>query len=336
MHIKTALSGCTTVLKGHILKRPKLLNVTLTTNTRCNFKCNYCKIWKREGNELTTSQIEDLIDQLSFMGTQRLGLTGGEPLLREDIGHLIDYAKSRGIFVSLNTNGSLVEERIKELGNLDLIILSLDGEEDVHNLHKRDDAYGQVMRAIKAAKGAELKVMTTTTLTRHNLNSVNFILHKAQEMGFRAAFQLLHHPQSAAGDTTSLLPSSEGYRKTIKELISLKGKYPKVIINSKRYFEILFKWLDYRQVVLETSPFKVRCWAGRFYCHIDVNGDVYPCHQLLKSLKVVPNIQSLPLREALMNLPPTPCILCSAGDYLEYNLLFSLNLSALRNLLYVL
>ena len=333
MHVKTALSGCATVLRGYFLKRPKLLNVTLTTNTRCNFKCNYCKIWKREENELTTSQIEDLIDQLSFVGTQRIGLTGGEPLVREDIGHLINYAKSRGIFVTLNTNGSLVEERIKELGNLDLITLSLDGEEDVHNLHKRDDAYGQVMHAIKAAKKINLPVMTTTTLTRSNLNSVGFILHKAQEMGFRAAFQLLHHPQSAAGDTTSLLPTSEGYRKTIKELISFKKKYPKIIVNSRRYFEILLNWPDYKQVVLEKSPFKVRCWAGRFYCHIDVNGDVYPCHQLLKSLKV-PNILTTPLSNALKNIPSTSCTTCMAGDYLEYNLLFSLNLSTLRNLLY--
>ena len=333
MHIKTALSGCSTVLRGYFLKQIRPLNVTLTTNTSCNFKCNYCKIWKREENELTTAQIEDLIDQLSSAGTQRLGLTGGEPLLRKDIGHLIDYAKSRGIFVSLNTNGSLVEERIKELGNLDLITLSLDGEENVHNLHKREDAYGQVMHAIKAAKRINLPVMTTTTLTRINLNSAGFILSKAREMGFMAAFQLLHHPQSAAGDTSSFLPSSEEYRNTIKELISLKEKYPKIIINSKRYFEILFNWPDYRQVVLEKTPFKVRCWAGRFYCHIDVNGDVYPCHQLLKSLRVS-NILNTPLSRALKNFPSTSCTICMAGDYLEYNLLFSLNLSALKNLLY--
>jgi MoaA/NifB/PqqE/SkfB family radical SAM enzyme len=331
--LKTALSSCSTVLKGHILSQPKPLNVTLTTNTRCNFKCNYCKIWTRDDDELTTSQIEDLIDQLSCIGTKRLGLTGGEPLLREDIGRLIRYAKSRGIFVSLNTNGSLVEERIKDLEDLDLIILSLDGEKEVHNLHKRDDAYNKVMNAIKASKKTNLQVMTTTTLTRINLNSVDFILHKAQEMGFKAAFQLLHHPQSAAGDTTSFLPSPEEYRKTVKRLISLKEEHPKIIVNSRRYFEILFNWPDYREMVLEQSPFKVRCWAGQFYCHIDVNGDVYPCHQLLKSLEV-PNILTSPLSEALKNLPHPPCSICMAGDYLEYNLLFSLNLSALKNLIH--
>jgi len=333
VHLKTALRSCTSVVKGHIFKGPQLFNVTLTTNTRCNFRCKYCNIWKREESELTTSQIEDLIDQLSAMGTRRLGLTGGEPLLREDIGRLIDYAKQREIFVTLNTNGTLVAERIKELGNLDIISLSLDGDEDVHNLHKKDGAYSQVMRAIEVAKEAKLKVITTTTLTRINLNAAGFILRKAREMGFKAAFQLLHHPQSASGDTTSFLPSHDEYRETIRELISLKKRYPSMIINSGRYFEILLNWPDYRRVVLAKSPFKVRCWAGRFYCHIDVNGDVYPCHQLLKSI-TVPNIQHMPLREALKNVPPTDCVTCLAGDYLEYNLLFSINLSALRNLLY--
>ena len=164
MPLKAALLSCSTVLRGYLLKQVRPLNVTLTTTTRCNFTCAYCKIWEREDNELTTVQIEDLIEQLSCLGTQRLGLTGGEPLLREDIGHLIDYATSQGIFVSLNTNGSLVEKKIRELRNLDLITLSLDGEEAVHNLHKRDDAYSQVMRAIEAAKRADLKVMTTTTI----------------------------------------------------------------------------------------------------------------------------------------------------------------------------
>ena len=333
MHIQQVLTGCSAVLKGHILKRPRLLNVTLTTNTRCNFKCHYCRIWARDDGELTTSQIEHLIDQLSRMGTRRLGLTGGEPLLREDIGHLIDYAKSRGIFVTLNTNGSLVEERIKELGNADIISLSLDGEEAIHNLHKSAGAYSQVMRAIEAAQRAHITVMTTTTITRANLNAAGFILHKARQMGFKTAFQLLHHPQTAAGDTTSFLPSPGEYRKTIQGLISLKEKNPAIVINSKRYFEILLNWPDYRRVALEKAPFKVSCWAGRFYCHIDVNGDVYPCHQVLKSM-TVPNILTSPLSEALKNLPRPTCSICMAGDYLEYNLLFSLNLAAIRNLFY--
>ena len=333
MQIKQALAGCAAVLKGHILRHPQLLNVTLTTNTSCNFKCGYCKIWKREENELTASQIEDLIEQLTCLGVRRLGLTGGEPLLREDIGRIITYAKQRGIFVTLNTNGSLVEERIKELGNVDIISLSLDGDEAVHNLHKKEEAYQHVMRAIEVAKGAHLKVMTTTTLTRINLSAPGFILRKAKEMGFKAAFQLLHHPPSASGDTASFLASHNEYRETIKELISLKKRYPHMIINSRRYFQILLNWPDYRRVVLDTSPFRVRCWAGHFYCHIDVNGDVYPCHQVLKSLKA-PNILNVPLREAIHNLTHPPCSICMAGDYLEYNLLFSLDRSALKNLFY--
>jgi MoaA/NifB/PqqE/SkfB family radical SAM enzyme len=332
MQIKQSIAGCAAVLKGYVLRRPQLLNVTLTTNTSCNFKCSYCRIWKRDENELTTTQIEHLIDQLTSLGVRRLGLTGGEPLLREDIGRIIDYAKQRGIFVTLNTNGSLVEERIKELSAVDIISLSLDGDEAVHNLHKKKEAYRQVMRAIEVAQRAQRTVMTTTTLTRSNLSAPGFILRTAKEMGFRAAFQLLHHPASASGDTTSFLASHNEYRETIKELISLKKQYPHLIINSRRYFQILLNWPDYRKVVLERSPFKVRCWAGHFYCHIDVNGDVYPCHQLLGSMNV-PNIRNAPLSAALKNLPRPSCSLCMAGDYLEYNLLFSLDPGALKNVL---
>lgn len=333
MLLKTAIASAAVLLKGYLLKQANPLNVVLTTNTSCNFKCRYCKIWGRDDTELTTSQIEDLIEQLAVLGTQRLGLTGGEPLLRDDIGHIIQFAKSRGIFVSLNTNGSLVEARISALKGLDLLILSFDGEEEVHNFQKKEDAYQHVMNAIKVAKRNNIKVATTTTLTCKNLHSVDFIIYKAGEMGFKAAFQLLHHPQAAAGDTSDFMPAPEDYRQTLKRLSSLKKKYPRIILNSRRYFEILYNWPDYEKTILEKSPFRLKCWSGKFYCHIDVNGDVYPCHQLLKNIKVS-NILTTSLSDSLNTLDYTPCSVCLAGDYLEYNLLFSLNPSALKNLIH--
>lgn len=332
MMLKTALAGCRALVNHYVLRRPVPLSLVLVTNTTCNYRCSYCKIWARTDPELSTAQIKGIIDQAARLGTVRLGLTGGEPLLRDDIGRIISHARSRGLYTSLNTNGALVAERLGDLRDLDLITLSFDGSEAAHDRSKKPGAFGHVMNAIGLARRSRIDVSTTTTLTRDNLGEIDYIVETARRMGFKAAFQLLHHPPAAAGDADFLLPPDAQYRDCLKKLLALKAAYPRAILNSRRYFEILLAWPDYGRAVLTRGPCPAACRAGRLYCHIDVNGDVYPCHQLLKEV-APPNVLQMPLAEALAALPRRPCALCLAGDYLEYNLLFSLSPSAVMNLL---
>jgi len=332
MFLKTATAGCRALLKHYVLRKPVPLSLVLVTNTTCNYQCSYCKIWERQDPELTTAQIDGLIDQAAQLGTVRLGLTGGEPLLRDDIGHIISHAKSRGLYVSLNTNGSLVAERLQDLKDLDLITLSFDGDETAHDRSKKKGAYGHVMQAIALAKRHNIEVSTTTTLTRDNLGAVDFVIGKARELGFKAAFQLLHHPPAAAGDASFLMPPDEQYRECLIKLKAYKQQYPRTVLNSKRYFDILLEWPDYSKPVLDAFRRKLTCKAGGLYCHVDVNGDVYQCHQLLKTF-APPNVLKMPLARALSSLPQHRCKICLAGDYLEYNLLFSLHPSAVMNVI---
>ena len=189
------------------------------------------------------------------------------------------------------------------------------------------------MNAIALARRHNIEVSTTTTLTRDNLDAVDFVIGKARELGFKAAFQLLHHPPAAAGDASCLMPPDGLYRECIRKLKACKQQYPRTVLNSKRYFDILLEWPDYSKAVLDASRHKLTCKAGGLYCHIDVNGDVYPCHQLLKVM-APPNILNMPLEQALAALPRRrSCALCLAGDYLEYNLLFSLQPSAVMNVI---
>lgn len=332
MKLKTAIAGCRALLNYYVFRRPVPLSLVLVTNTTCNYRCSYCKIWERTDTELTTAQIEGIIDQAAQLGMVRLGLTGGEPLLREDIGHIISHASSRGIYVSLNTNGALVAERLQDLKDLDLITLSFDGDETAHDRSKKKGAYNHVMQAIALAKRHNIEVSTTTTLTCDNLGAVDFVIDKARELGFKAAFQLLHHPPAAAGDASFLMPPDGQYRDCLRKLKAYKQQYPRTVLNSKRYFDILLEWPDYSKPVLDTFRRKLTCRAGGLYCHIDVNGDVYQCHQLLKTF-TPPNVLKMPLAKALSALPQRRCAICLAGDYLEYNLLFSLHPSVVMNVI---
>jgi MoaA/NifB/PqqE/SkfB family radical SAM enzyme len=101
---------------------------------------------------LHTADVFRIVDQLADMGTQRIGLSGGEPLLRDDIGEIIRHIKGKGIECGLSSNGILVPERLLEIRGVDSICLSLDGDKHVHEDLRGKGTYQKVMRAVQCVK----------------------------------------------------------------------------------------------------------------------------------------------------------------------------------------
>ena len=54
-------------------------------------------------------------------------------MLREDIGAIIDYCKKKALHITINSNGFVLKEKLLSLKNADLVIMSLDGPEEVHD-----------------------------------------------------------------------------------------------------------------------------------------------------------------------------------------------------------
>jgi radical SAM protein with 4Fe4S-binding SPASM domain len=81
----------------------------------CNLKCVHCYIQGTGStNELTYPEICRILDQIAEEGCLWLLLTGGEPLVRPDFMDIYSYAKKKGIFITLFTNGTLVTPEIAD------------------------------------------------------------------------------------------------------------------------------------------------------------------------------------------------------------------------------
>jgi MoaA/NifB/PqqE/SkfB family radical SAM enzyme len=93
-------------MKNKLLNR---LPVDLMLTYRCNLKCNKCYAPK-EGDEASLVSISKVIDKLYAIGIRRLVLTGGEPLVRQDISDILRFAKERGFEVYVSTNGIRLKE----------------------------------------------------------------------------------------------------------------------------------------------------------------------------------------------------------------------------------
>lgn len=169
--------------------RRVLLSVTYLVTYRCNLSCSYCPL-ERHGDELSTPDAVDVIDQLSHLGVMRLGLTGGEPLLRDDLATLISTAKRRGMWVNVVTNGTLLRDRHQYVKNVDALFVSLDGKGPAND-QRGQEIYPEVIGGIESAVEMGLPTTLICVVGRNNVDSIAQMLQLAQEMHCRVAFQAL-------------------------------------------------------------------------------------------------------------------------------------------------
>jgi MoaA/NifB/PqqE/SkfB family radical SAM enzyme len=120
-------------------------SISLTITNACNLRCQMCGQWSQEGymherkkelkQELALADWQRLVDEIAAHGIPSVLLRGGEVFLFPDIVALLEYINAKDIFVSIDTNGTLLEKYaadIVRIGNVHLTI-SIDGPEEVHD-----------------------------------------------------------------------------------------------------------------------------------------------------------------------------------------------------------
>lgn len=322
MYVRDAIKMGLASLGYKITCKRKPLNLMLSVTDRCTSNCRYCSIPERKGQGMSVNQIFSIIDQAVELGCARIGLWGGEPLIRPDIGEIIHYARSKGLYVTLDTNGYLVPEKIDAVLELSHLIISIDGREKPNDLNREPGSFKKVRRAMDAV-GNRIPVWTLTVVTKHNLGEIDYLLSLCEERGYKASFQLLHHNEYLSRNHSELLPSDEDYRFFIRELWRAKRK-GRPVINSFNYLKYLYTWSDFSKPTLREKRFGLKCLAGKLYCNIDTDGRLYPCSLLIDKVPA-PDVLSLGLKKAFERISPLPCESCIATCFIEYNYLFALN-----------
>jgi MoaA/NifB/PqqE/SkfB family radical SAM enzyme len=89
---------------------------------RCNYRCRGCDVWREQENgvELSASEIKRGLDVLRRLGVIEIVFSGGNPLLRDDIGEILDYA-SKHFITTVYDNGSMAVEKIDALRSVDFV-----------------------------------------------------------------------------------------------------------------------------------------------------------------------------------------------------------------------
>ena len=155
---------------------------------RCNLTCKHCysvSADKDFPNELSTKEVFHVMDDLKAFGVPVLILSGGEPLLHPDIFAIAQRAKAMGFYLSLSSNGTLINEAnieaIAKVG-FDYVGISLDGLPTTHDRFRRcPGAFEKALQGIRWCQLYGIKVGIRFTLTQDNVHELPQMLQLAEE-----------------------------------------------------------------------------------------------------------------------------------------------------------
>lgn len=150
----------------------------------CNFRCEHCSILKFQGKKekrcFTIADVHELSRQADAMGLAHIVITGGEPLLFPDLDQVIEALDPSKFYITSDTNGWLLDEKrakhLKSVG-LDKIQLSLDSlnAEEHDAFRHAPGSHERAVRAIDAAKNADLNIIIATVVTKQRIRSPEFV-----------------------------------------------------------------------------------------------------------------------------------------------------------------
>lgn len=330
--MKKYFSFARDLLASHIFPNKKFaFSASVIITTKCNQQCSYCIYYKKPPqDEMTASEVKKVIDDLSGRGIQRLCFTGGEPLLREDLSELVDYAKEKHIITTVVSNGQLLRDRLDYLKNTDILILSLDGQKTTHEKLRGEGTFENVISAIETAAGQKWVTFILCVITKHTtIEDLDFIIKTARKNNVYCSFHPVMYTASSESKSAinDLCPSKEKFSDLIDFLLARK-KQGAPVAGSYSYFNLLKK-LYRRDAVFQK---KDKCWAGRGFCAVGPSGEIAVCCNLLKE-GTGPNVLKEGFARAYDKLPMKfSCQGCMSYSSIETSSLFSLDISCLREI----
>jgi MoaA/NifB/PqqE/SkfB family radical SAM enzyme len=326
-HFKTgiALTRSIAHYRGHASPRP--ISASFAVTNRCNLSCSYCNFPNLDPSQLSLEAIRKLFGQLAQMGVVRLGLVGGEPLLRADLPAIAAEAKSHGFFVSLNTNLTLLARYPERMPDVDLVFTSLDGMPETHRQARGKKSLDGVLEGIRMLRGKGLPVVAITVLTAQATADIDALIQLAEQNDFKLHFQPQCTDTEIVKGKLGEMYNTRREGKLWERLLEEK-KQGAPIASSHAYLKHMSNWENFAQAS-RMNP-EARCAAGYGFLFIDPQGMAYPCAYTKGKTNGI-DLLTQDWQEQFTG--KTPCTECAVGPMVEFNLLYKQPMASAFNIL---
>jgi len=291
---------------------------------KCNYHCKGCDVWREQDvKELSTEEIKRGLDILKELGAIEITISGGNPLLREDIGEIIEYA-SRFFITTVYDNGSMSAEKIDALRDADFVAISIDSLDAKKNDHIKgvNGAWKKAMQAVEKLDREGISVSVTPTISQFNLYElIDFTTYFLQK-GIPLWYCLYSYDSSddasqlfkiGRKNDEFLITDEKAMAKLCNSLIEMKAKNSNILMTTKILEAIKNLYLKGKRTW--------KCHALQNFFIIDHLGRVAGCH-LHKSVASIFDLPSVWNSEKLNDLRKiySDCTQCTYLCYIFYSL----------------
>ena len=257
----------------------------------CNLDCVHCRCRDFKGLDLSKENLFRLLDEAAEFAKPVVVLSGGEPLLRDDVFEIARHGADRGLRMALATNGTLmtraVAGRIEDSG-IKIVSLSLDGAtRAVHDDFRRaPGAFDAAVRAAHILKDAGIPFIINSSFTKKNQAQIKHTYRLAKTLGAKAWYMFMVVPTGRAEGAADELIDAETYDEILEWHYDAEKDECDMLMRptcAPHYYRIIAEKnrgsgdpLERRS--LSFSPGGAKgCVAAQKICFVDHEGFVYPC-----------------------------------------------------------
>ncbi len=185
-------------------------------------KCEFCNVWMEKTPDLKTEDVFKVIDNIANSSIIVLSIEGGDPLVRKDLGDILQYAYKKPFTLFFTTNGHLLDKRpIKEYGKyIDYLHISIDeghGNLDFFDRLEEFQSYGP-------------EICIQIVVTKETMPMLEEKVKRIYEVDARTVVM----PACHLDGTDNYYPDPIEFK---KEIIRLKKKYKNTIITPKGFLD---------------------------------------------------------------------------------------------------
>jgi MoaA/NifB/PqqE/SkfB family radical SAM enzyme len=300
---------------------------------KCNFRCRGCNVWRQQDrNELSTEAVKRGLSILRDIGVVDLVLSGGNPLLRDDINEIVEYA-SQFFITTVYDNGSMALKKIDALHHADLVAISIDSLDPKKNDYIRGvkGAWRTAMQAVEELHNQGVSVGVAPTISQYNLHEILDFTKYFAAKDIPVWYSLYSYDTTpdegnlfkiGKKDDQFTIVDKDAMVKLCDSLIEMKKKTSNIMMTTKLLKAIKNLYL--------TGERPWECRAFQNFFMIDHVGRVAGCHLHDPTTTVfdLPSIWDTPELKALQN-QYSKCKRCTYMCYIFY----SLHGSVLANIL---
>ncbi len=264
-----------------------LLAINLTR--RCNLACAHCyldaeTLQHGSAGELTTEEVCRLLEEISSRSPETMVvLTGGEPLLRQDLETLVAHGNCHGLSMVVGTNGVLLDEpRVRSLKAAGImgVGISLDSLDPAYHDRFRGCAgsWNRTLAGMEACRHHAVPFQVHFSVTEENADEVPAMIEFTRSVDARV-LNLFFLVCTGRGESMSDI-SATRYERILRQVIEAQENEPGLIIRARcapHYKRVVYQRDPHSPLTRAEGYDGGGCLAGLHYCRITPEGDVTPC-----------------------------------------------------------